>query len=77
MVLAREGELLAEFEGAVEGDLVVSPRGDAGFGYDPLFVPKGFAKTFAELGPEIKNELSHRARALDGLVEWLEAQEAG
>ena len=71
LVLAREGKVLAEFSGAVEGHLLEKPRGRVGFGYDPLFVPKGFAETFAELGPEVKNKLSHRARALDGLMEWL------
>lgn len=74
MVLAREGEVLAEFEGAVEGHLIEAPRGEAGFGYDPLFVPEGFAQTFAELGAEVKNRLSHRARALEGLVHWLQSQ---
>jgi XTP/dITP diphosphohydrolase len=74
LVLAREGEVLAEFSGAVEGHLLEKPRGMVGFGYDPLFVPKGFAETFAELGPEVKNQLSHRARALDGLVQWLEGR---
>ena len=74
LVLAREGEVLAEFSGAVEGHLLEKPQGQVGFGYDPLFVPKGFAETFAELGPEVKNQLSHRARALDGLMEWLEGR---
>lgn len=72
MVLAQGGEVLAEFDGSVEGHLIVKQRGDGGFGYDPLFVPMGFAETFGELGAEVKNQLSHRARALDGLVKWLE-----
>lgn len=72
MVLAREGEVLAEFDGAVGGTLIDKARGEEGFGYDPLFVPQGFAETFAELGSEIKNQLSHRARALKSFVNWLE-----
>ncbi len=73
MVLARDGEVLAEFDGALSGTLIDKARGNEGFGYDPLFVPQGFAETFAELGPEIKNQLSHRARALEKMVEWLDA----
>lgn len=55
------------FEGACEGRLLFSPRGQGGFGYDPLFVPEGLEATFAELGEEVKNRLSHRARALQQL----------
>ena len=58
--------------GTVEGHLVLSPRGESGFGYDPLFVPEGFDKTFGELGQEIKNTISHRANALNALREKLE-----
>jgi XTP/dITP diphosphohydrolase len=52
------------FDGACEGKIIGSPRGRNGFGYDPLFVPAGFDQTFAELGDETKNQLSHRAKAL-------------
>jgi XTP/dITP diphosphohydrolase len=52
------------FDGACEGRIGFSPRGKNGFGYDPLFVPEGFGETFAELGDEVKNQLSHRAKAL-------------
>jgi len=55
------------FEGACEGRIDFVPRGQGGFGYDPLFVPDGFAQSFAELGEEAKNRMSHRARALTGL----------
>ena len=55
------------FEGTCEGRIALSPRGQNGFGYDPLFVPEGFAQTFAELGDEVKNQLSHRAQALTRL----------
>jgi XTP/dITP diphosphohydrolase len=52
------------FDGTCEGQLLEMPSGAGGFGYDPLFIPDGFDRTFAELGPEVKNRLSHRARAL-------------
>jgi XTP/dITP diphosphohydrolase len=52
------------FEGTCEGTIALAPRGSGGFGYDPLFVPDGHDKSFAELGAEVKNGLSHRARAL-------------
>ena len=55
------------FDGACEGKILSAPRGENGFGYDPLFVPDGFDRTFAELGEDIKNRLSHRAQALDKL----------
>lgn len=71
MAVARAGEVLATFDGMVEGVITPVPRGVGGFGYDPLFVPDGQGQTFAELGEEIKNGLSHRARALAGVVEWL------
>jgi XTP/dITP diphosphohydrolase len=59
------------FEGACEGHIAPEPRGQAGFGYDPLFVPVGYQQTFAELGESIKNNLSHRRRALDRLAHYL------
>ncbi|MBK1834136.1 RdgB/HAM1 family non-canonical purine NTP pyrophosphatase [Roseibacillus ishigakijimensis] len=71
MVLAREGQALAEFAGAVEGRLIPTPRGSEGFGYDPYFIPEGYEKTFAELGGEIKNSMSHRGRALAQVVDWM------
>lgn len=52
------------FDGVCEGRILFAPRGRNGFGYDPLFVPAGFEQTFAELGDEVKNKLSHRAKAL-------------
>lgn len=59
------------FEGACEGKIIFEPRGKNGFGYDPLFVPDGFEQTFAELGESTKNQLSHRARALEKLKKFL------
>ena len=70
IALARGGEVLAHFSGAVEGAIIQSEKGEGGFGYDPLFVPEGFGETFAELGAETKNRLSHRGRALAGLKSW-------
>jgi XTP/dITP diphosphohydrolase len=74
MVLARNGEMLADFDGAVEGRIIGELRGDGGFGYDPLFVPEGHDATFAELGDSVKNRLSHRARALAKAAAWLEQE---
>ena len=71
MVLSRDGEVLGEFDGAVEGRIVDEARGGGGFGYDPFFVPDGHEGTFAELGAEVKNGLSHRARALEKVLAWL------
>jgi XTP/dITP diphosphohydrolase len=72
-VLLLAGPAGAEqvFEGRCEGALLEAPRGGAGFGYDPLFVPAGYAQSFAELGDAVKNGLSHRARAWAQLAEWL------
>lgn len=55
------------FEGISNGQIITEMRGDSGFGYDPLFIPKGHIKTFAELKPEEKNKVSHRGRALEEL----------
>ena len=71
LALARNGEVLGVFEGTVEGQITQQPRGSHGFGYDPIFVPKGFERTFGELGPAEKNQLSHRARALEKLRTFL------
>jgi len=65
----------ALFEGVCEGRIIFEPRGKNGFGYDPLFVPEGFEQTFAELGNEVKNKLSHRARALAKLKKILTTEE--
>jgi len=71
IVVAEEGVALGTFSGAVEGRIVMEEAGTGGFGYDPLFIPEGFDKTFAELDAEIKNRLSHRARAMAQVMEWL------
>jgi XTP/dITP diphosphohydrolase len=64
------------FEGACTGTLLDEPRGGAGFGYDPLFVPDGYNASYAELGDEVKSSLSHRARAWAGLAAWWRARPA-
>ena len=71
IALARAGKLLGTFEGTVDGVIVDLARGRNGFGYDPIFVPNGFGKTFAELPAEIKNKISHRAKAIASLPEAL------
>ena len=63
-----------EFEGIVNGEITRERRGGEGFGYDPIFQPEGYDKTFAELGAEVKNQISHRARATQKLVEFLQKQ---
>ena len=61
-----------QFEGIVEGEIIRERRGGEGFGYDPIFKPEGYDQTFAELGMDIKNHISHRARATAKLCEFLE-----
>jgi XTP/dITP diphosphohydrolase len=62
------------FEGRCEGRIAVHPRGSAGFGYDPIFVPEGYEKTFAELGLGVKGKISHRARAMQQVIAFLRTQ---
>jgi XTP/dITP diphosphohydrolase len=59
------------FEGQVNGRIITEKRGVNGFGYDPLFVPDGYEKTFAEMTSDEKNKISHRSRALSKFVEFL------
>jgi XTP/dITP diphosphohydrolase len=58
------------FDGECEGRIQLTASGDSGFGYDPLFVPDGFTQSFAELGDEAKNKISHRAKALETLKNY-------
>ena len=71
IALARRGELLTTLCGEVSGNIVESARGTNGFGYDPIFVPCGYNQTFAELPAEVKNRISHRARAARKLAIFL------
>jgi len=60
------------FEGEVTGEIIQEKQGSGGFGYDPVFMPTGYDKTFAELGLEIKNSISHRGKAVRKLMDFLE-----
>ena len=71
LALAEADTILAVFRGMVAGRIVMEPRGLTGFGYDPMFIPDGFDQTFGELGDEVKNRISHRARAVVQLREYL------
>lgn len=71
LLLRGPGEVEQIFEGRCEGVLGREPRGGKGFGYDPLFVPEGFACTYAELSESEKNAISHRGRAWAELAGWL------
>ena len=65
------GNHIYEAEGICEGMIADCPRGSNGFGYDPIFVPTGFSKTFGELDPEVKQRISHRARAVEKIIRFL------
>ena len=71
VAVARNGNFLATFEGIVEGRIADNVRGVLGFGYDPIFVPDGFEQTFGELPADVKNAISHRAKAVHALAERL------
>ena len=67
----REGAILNVSEGVCEGRIAATPRGRNGFGYDPVFIPRGFDETFAELPPLLKNRISHRGKALAAATNFL------
>lgn len=71
IALVRKDHEPMFFHGTVEGTILKAPQGDAGFGYDPLFVPQGWSKSFAEASPDEKNAVSHRGRAVRGLCKFL------
>lgn len=71
VIYLDEGQYL-HFEGTIEGTLDYVERGDNGFGYDVIFIPNGYNNTFGELSSEIKNTISHRAKALKSLISFLE-----
>jgi XTP/dITP diphosphohydrolase len=71
MAVARSGRIEAACDGRVEGRVIAEERGAGGFGYDALFIPDGHVETFGQLPPEVKNTLSHRARALAKIAEVL------
>jgi XTP/dITP diphosphohydrolase len=68
LLIGEEAQL---FEGIVRGTIIEERRGKGGFGYDPIFVPEGYELTFAELGSEVKNRISHRAKAVEQLADYL------
>ena len=72
IALVMDGSLHL-FEGIVRGSIYMSPAGNGGFGYDPIFVPEGHCQTFGELSAELKNQESHRARALQKVIEHFSA----
>lgn len=73
IALIRNGEEHL-FEGIVNGEITLEKSGTEGFGYDPVFQPEGYAVTFAEMAPELKNRISHRGRATARLIEFLNAE---
>jgi XTP/dITP diphosphohydrolase len=77
VALARNGNFVGSFEGVVEGRIANEVRGESGFGYDPIFVPDGFEQTFGELSAEVKNTISHRAKAIRALAARLPRLEFG
>ncbi len=76
LAVSRGDKVLAIFEGSVAGRIAAQAQGEAGFGYDPIFVPEGYQASFAELGGAVKHRLSHRARAVAQLRDFLRRQPA-
>lgn len=69
--IAYRGEEVKTFIGEIKGKITLAPSGSNGFGYDPVFIPEGFEKTFAELTDEEKNAVSHRGRAMRAVADFL------
>lgn len=69
-----QGGKTTYFEGSINGNITLQPRGASGFGYDPIFVPENYVSTFAQLSAEEKNQISHRALAVKKLVDHLQHQ---
>ena len=72
--IAINGEVIETFEGEVKGTITLAPRGEGGFGYDPVFQPDGYDKTFGELEQEVKNKISHRANAFQKAMDFVEEE---
>ena len=73
-VAYHDGKKVHTFIGEVNGTITLSPRGTEGWGFDPIIIPNGYTKTYAEMGQKGKNQLSHRRRALDKLKKFLDSQ---
>jgi XTP/dITP diphosphohydrolase len=71
VIAFSDGTITKTFEGIVEGSIAHGPSGSKGFGYDPIFIPYGYTRTFAELTLEQKNSISHRTKALNKFVDFL------
>ena len=71
IAIAYRGDDVALFRGEVHGTIAEAPRGSNGFGYDPVFIPEDTGKTFSQLGEDVKNQISHRARAVEKLLQHL------
>ncbi|TYP74298.1 non-canonical purine NTP diphosphatase [Aquimarina intermedia] len=72
VIALQLGETTHTFTGICEGSINQDPKGDQGFGYDPIFIPKGYKETFAELPASLKNKISHRAKAMQKLLTFIE-----
>lgn len=71
LILVKNGKILTTCDGSCEGHITTAESGDGGFGYDPLFIPQGYDESFGILPATTKNQLSHRAKALEKLKQWL------
>jgi XTP/dITP diphosphohydrolase len=77
VITFKTSEFMKQFEGVCEGRIAYRPEGEKGFGYDPVFIPDGFDKTFAQLDESEKNRISHRAKAVNKFIDFLEKEYLG
>ena len=77
VIALTEGSEIKMFEGTVEGEITRTPSGADGFGYDPVFRPEGYDRTFAEMTADEKNAISHRSRAVTSLIDYMKSKETG
>lgn len=74
IAIAINGKVIKTFRGEVEGTIAFEPHGDNGFGYDPIFIPRGYDQSFAQLDSEVKDSISHRANAMKAVKEFILAE---